>query len=74
MTRRLAGILGLKINIDDLDEMSNDFERKLGDLVQDHPELAASIQRLEEDYDNEIFDSEMGDLKDWLEQQGIRVD
>ena len=26
------------------------------------------------DYDHEVFDSQMGDLKDWLEQQGIRLD
>jgi len=32
------------------------------------------VNGYEEDYDNEIFDSEMGELKNWLEQQGIRVD
>jgi hypothetical protein len=42
--------------------------------VQQQPELAGNIRKLEEDYDNEIFDSEMGELKSWLEQQGIRVD
>lgn len=74
VTRRLAGILGLQVKIDDLRDISNEFERKLSDVVQEQPELAANIQKLEADYDNEIFDSEMGDLKNWLEQQGIRVD
>jgi hypothetical protein len=44
------------------------------DAVLEQPELANNIHKLEEDYDNEIFNSEMGDLKQWLEQQGIRVD
>jgi hypothetical protein len=29
---------------------------------------------MEEDYDNEMFDTQMGDLKEWLEKQGIRLD
>ena len=43
-------------------------------MVQEQPELANTIRKLEEDYDNEIFNSEMGDLKNWLQQQGIRLD
>ncbi|MFH1716714.1 MAG: PAC2 family protein [Planctomycetota bacterium] len=74
VTRRLAGMLELSIEFGDLTTISDAFERKLGDIVQEQPELAGNIRKLEEDYDNEIFNSEMGDLKRWLEQQGIRVD
>ena len=74
VTRRLAGILGLQIDLDDLRTISDEFEKKLSDAVQEQPELASNISKLEEDYDNEIFDSEMGDWKKWLEQQGIRLD
>ncbi|MHC4546173.1 MAG: PAC2 family protein [Planctomycetota bacterium] len=74
VTRRLVGILGLQIELDDLRAIGDEFERKLTDVVQDQPELASNIRKLEEDYDNEIFDSEMGDLKTWLQQQGIRLD
>lgn len=74
VTRRLAGILGTQIDFDDIRAISDEFERKLSSIVQEQPELAGSIRKLEEDYDNEIFDSEMGDLKQWLQQQGIRVD
>jgi len=74
LTRHLAGILGLQIELDDLRETSDDFEKRLSDAVQEQPELANSIGKLEENYDNEIFDSEMGDLKRWLEQQGVRLD
>jgi proteasome assembly chaperone (PAC2) family protein len=71
VTRRLTGMLGVEINLDDMEAVSDEFEKKLNDVVQQQPELA---RKLEEDYDNEIFDSEMGELKSWLEQQGIRVD
>jgi proteasome assembly chaperone (PAC2) family protein len=74
LTRHLAGILGLQIELDDLRETSDDFEKRLSDAIQEQPELANSIGKLEENYDNEIFDSEMGDLKRWLEQQGVRLD
>jgi len=74
VTRWLVGILGLQIELDDLRDISDEFERKLTDVVQEQPELATNIRKLEEDYDNEIFDSEMGDLKTWLIQQGIRLD
>ncbi len=74
VTRRLAGMLDVQIELDDLGAVSDEFERKLNEVVQQQPELANNIRKLEEDYDNEIFDSEMGELKDWLEQQGIRVD
>ncbi|UCG59685.1 MAG: PAC2 family protein [Phycisphaerales bacterium] len=74
VTRRLAGILGLEIESDDLRAISDEFEKRLSDVVQEQPELAENIHKLEEDYDNEIFDNEMGDLKTWLQQQGIRLD
>jgi proteasome assembly chaperone (PAC2) family protein len=74
VTRRLVGMLELQIKLDDLRITSDEFEKKLSDIVQEQPELESNIQKLEEDYDNEIFNNEMGDLKKWLEQQGIRVD
>jgi proteasome assembly chaperone (PAC2) family protein len=74
VTRRLAGILGLHVELDDLRHISDEFERRLSDAVQEQPELAGNIGKLEEDYDNEIFDTEMGDLKNWLQQKGIRLD
>jgi proteasome assembly chaperone (PAC2) family protein len=74
VTRRLAGMLDVQIELDNLEAVSDEFEKKLNDIVQQQPELAGNIRKLEEDYDNEIFDSEMGELKNWLEQQGIRVD
>jgi proteasome assembly chaperone (PAC2) family protein len=74
VTRRLCGMLGLDIDLDELQTISEDFEKKLNEAVQEQPELANNINKLEEDYDNEIFNHEMSALKQWLEQQGIRVD
>ena len=73
-TRRLAGMLELDVELDGLTAISDEFERKLGDVVREQPELESNIHKLEEDYDSEIFNNEMGELRDWLEQQGIRVD
>ena len=74
VTRRLAGMLDLDVELGDLTAISDEFEKKLGGVVQDQPELESNIHKLEEDYDSEIFNNEMGELRDWLEQQGIRVD
>jgi len=74
VTRRLSGMLGLRLDLDDMSVVSDEFERKLTDVVAEQPELAGNIRKLEEDYDNEIFNNEMGDLKDWLQQKGVRLD
>jgi proteasome assembly chaperone (PAC2) family protein len=74
VTRRIAGMLDLEVDLSNLTAVSEEFERKLHEVVAEQPELENNIHKLEEDYDNEIFNNEMGDLKTWLEQQGIRVD
>jgi len=74
VTRRLAGMLGLELDLRDLEMVSDEFEKKLEDIVEQQPELAENIKKLEEDYDSEIFNHEMSDIKRWLEQQGIRMD
>lgn len=74
VTRRISGMLELDLNLDDLQVVSEEFEKKITDVVQGQPELANNIKKLEEDYDNEIFNHEMGEIKRWLEQQGIRMD
>ena len=74
ITRRLAGILRVDLDMDILAAQGEAFEQKLESAIAEQPELAGSIQKLEEDYDNDIFNNELGDLKDWLEQQGIQLD
>ena len=73
VTKRVAGILAVHVETDDLQTAADEFERKLTEVVQEQPELAENIVKLEQDYDNEIF-SEMGELKNWLHRKGIRLD
>ena len=74
VTGRLSGMLELKADLDDLKAVTAEFEKKLDELVQQQPDLATNITQLEEDYENDIFKNEMGEIKKWLEQQGIRLD
>lgn len=74
VARRLAGILNIQINLDDLRMLGDKVEAKLDEIVERNEELAQRIHELEHDYDNDVFDTQMGDLKAWLEQQGIRLD
>jgi proteasome assembly chaperone (PAC2) family protein len=74
VTRWLTALLNLEIDLDDLKEMTHDFEKKVSNLIKKQPELVTNIAKLEEDYDNEVFDTEMPDLKNWLQQKGIRLD
>jgi len=72
--RRLAKLLEIEVDFEYLRIISEDLEKKLDKAVQKRAELAEHIKRLEENYDKEVFDTEMDDLKSWLVQQGIRVD
>ena len=72
--RFISRLLDLQVNLDYLREMGDEFEKKLTDIVNNQPELAKKVTELEADYDNQVFDTEMGDLKEWLQEKGIRLD
>jgi len=72
--RYMSGLLELHLSCDDLRSLSDEFERRVGELVQQQPDLAQRVQQLEEIYDHEIFETELSDLKNWLHQRGIRLD
>ncbi len=74
VARWLAGTLNLQVNLDDLRALGDVLEARLNEAVAKAPELQERVRKLEADYDNEVFDTQMGDLKDWLEDQGIRLD
>ncbi|MBN1363101.1 MAG: PAC2 family protein [Sedimentisphaerales bacterium] len=74
VVRRIAGMIGVELHLDDLRAAADEFEKKLNEVVNEQPELAESIVKLEQDYDNEVFNNEMTDLKQWLHQKGIRLD
>jgi len=74
VVRKLSGMLDLRIDFSDLQVVSDELEKRLNKIVKGKPELAKYVSKLEEDYDNEVFDTQLGDLKQWLQQQGIRLD
>jgi predicted ATP-grasp superfamily ATP-dependent carboligase len=74
IVKRLAVVLDLTINVDDLRLLGNALEERLNEVVASKPELAEQVRKLEADYDAEVFDTQMGDLQAWLEDQGIRLD
>jgi hypothetical protein len=71
---RLAGLLDLNIDLEAVRLLADQMEEQLNKAIADQDELRQRIGKLEEDYDNDLFDTELGDLKDWLTQKGIRVD
>ena len=74
VVRRLVRMLDLDVDIEDLHELSDQLEKKVDHLIENESELAEHIKKLEENYDQDVFDTEMGDLKNWLQQRGIRLD
>ena len=74
VVRRLAGMLEADIRLDDLRAQSDQFEDRLNKIIRSRTELAQLIDKLESDYDSEVFDTQMDDLKLFLHQQGIRLD
>ncbi len=74
VVRRVAGLLNVELHLDDLRAAADDFERRLTEVVSEEPELSESVTKLEQDYDNEVFNTELVDLKHWLHQKGVRLD
>ena len=74
MMRKLAAILGLQVGLDRLRSIADAWEQRLNQALEPEQDLAKYIRKLEEDYDNEVFDTQMDDLKEWLQRRGIRVD
>jgi hypothetical protein len=70
----MAGLLGLHIQLNDMRTIADSYEQRLTDAIKDQPELQDRIRQLEHDYDNEVLDTEIPDLKTWLEEQGIRAE
>jgi proteasome assembly chaperone (PAC2) family protein len=74
LTRRLAAILGIDVDMEELRRRSDEFEVRLEEAVREKEGLPEMLSKLESDYDNEFFETEMGDLRHWLESRGIRLD
>ena len=74
VVRKLAAILGADLGLEDLRPVTDEWEKRIASVLAERAELAEFVHKLETDYDAEIFETQMGDLKDWLQEKGIRVD
>jgi len=74
VTRMVCGLLGLPVELESMRGESDEWEKKVTEAVSEQEELAEHVRKLEAAYDDEVFDTQMGDLKDWLEKRGVRLD
>ena len=58
VTRRLAKILQVSLDSDALRSASTEWELQVSSIVEQDEELAEQVRRLEEEYDNELLQSE----------------
>ena len=58
VTRRLAAILGLEVDLSKLRCASNDWESQVSEATKDDPDIAEHIRKLEEQYDDDLLDTE----------------
>ncbi|MBI9019360.1 MAG: PAC2 family protein [Phycisphaerae bacterium] len=72
--RCLRILTGIKIELKKLHSLIDELDAKLDVAVQDHEELNAQVKALEEYYDTNMFENDMGDLKTWLVEKGITLD
>ena len=70
MAEKLAKLLNLSIDTSDLNKKNLAFEKKINQLLENQPQLAEEIKKLEENYDQEFFDRK-GGFEEWLKRKGI---
>lgn len=70
---RVAGVLGLRVDIAALKSMREEFLKGVEKIVKERPDLAEHIKKLEEAYDEQTSEPEQDELRDWFEKQGIRL-
>ena len=58
VTRRLAKILRLPLDLDPLRNASTQWELEVSNAVDENEELAEQVRQLEQDYDDELLERE----------------
>jgi proteasome assembly chaperone (PAC2) family protein len=56
VTRRLAGLLSQPVDLESMRKASNEWELHVTEAVEKDSELAETVQKLEEQYDNELIE------------------
>jgi proteasome assembly chaperone (PAC2) family protein len=57
VTRRLAAIMGIPVDLAKLREASTEWEMQVSEAVEKDEELTQTVRKLEEQYDNELIES-----------------
>jgi proteasome assembly chaperone (PAC2) family protein len=55
VTRRLASLLGVPVDLARLREASTEWEIQVSEIVEKDKKLAHTVRKLEEQYDNELI-------------------
>ena len=81
LVRRVEGLVGVSVDVSDLELASTDYERQVGIAVQSDPDIRAFVERLEQEADSEaeLSPKEVPDgdvlareFQRFLKQRGIR--
>ncbi len=59
VTRRLAKILHLRLDMNALRQASTEWELEVSSAIENNDELAEQVRRLEEEYDNDLLQQEI---------------
>lgn len=59
VTRRLAKILQLPLDLDALRSASTKWELEVSTAIEDNEDMAAKVRELEQEYDNDLLDMEL---------------
>ncbi len=74
MVRRIASLLHIDVNVNALRIVADEVEDRLSKVIVEQGDLAEQISKLEEGYDQDVFENQMDDFKDYLIGRGIRLD
>jgi predicted ATP-grasp superfamily ATP-dependent carboligase len=81
LVRRVEGLVGVSVDVSELELASADYERQVGIAVQSDPDIQAFVERLEQEADaeaeaspNEVPDGDTleREFQRFLKQRGIR--
>jgi predicted ATP-grasp superfamily ATP-dependent carboligase len=81
LVRRVEGLVGVSVDVSDLELASADYERQVGIAVQSDPDIQAFVERLEQEADSEAElapkdvpdgDTLAREFQRFLKQRGIR--
>jgi len=74
MVKKIRYILGMTLDLSDLEAESTVFLEKLDKAVRNDSKFAEKVRQLEAFYDQELESSPDEDVRDWFERQDLEID